>query len=86
MRILLQQPPAAGAPSAVCRLTLQPDLLGGYLLLCETGELGGRSRIRRSVHLDRESAVAAFEKARDREISRGMRITWTEGERPPPAA
>ncbi len=81
--MLLQQPPAAGAPSTFCRLTLQPDLLGGYLLLCETGELGGRSRIRRSVHLDLDSAIAAFETARDREIRRGMRITWAEGERPP---
>lgn len=81
--MLLQQPPATGAPSAFCRLTLQPDLLGGYQLLCETGELGGRSRIRRSTHLDLDSAIAAFEKARDREIRRGMRITWAEGERPP---
>jgi len=84
--MLLQQPPAAGAPSTFCRLTLQADLLGGYLLLCESGEMGGRSRVRRSVHLDHADAIAAFEAARDREIRRGMRITWAEGERPPQSA
>lgn len=86
MRMFLQQPPAPGVPPRFCRLTLQPDLLGGFTLLRETGEIGGRSQVRRSVHTDRDSAIAAFEAARDREIKRGMRITFTEGAQPPQAA
>lgn len=86
MRMFLQQPPAPGVPPRFCRLTLQQDLLGGYTLLRETGEIGGRSQMRRSVHIDRDSAIAAFEAARDRELKRGMRVTFTEGAQPPQAA
>ena len=86
MRMFLQQPPGPGVPPRFCQLTLQPDLFGGYTLLRETGEIGGKSQVRRSVHTDRESAVAAFEQARDREIKRGLRITFAEGAQPPQAA
>jgi hypothetical protein len=86
MRVFLQQPPAPGVPPRFCQLTLQGDLLGGYVLLREVGEIGGRSQLRRSVHLDRDSAIAAFEQARDREIRRGLRITFAEGSQPPQAA
>lgn len=84
--MFLQQPPAPGVPPRFCQLILQADLLGGYTLLRETGEVGGKSQVRRSVHVDREDAVAAFETARDREIKRGMRITFAEGVQPPRAA
>lgn len=84
--MFMQQPPTAGAPPRFCRLTLQADLFGGYTLLCETGETGGRSQMRRSVHADRASAIAAFEAARDRELKRGLRITFAEGAQPPQAA
>ncbi|MBX3725450.1 MAG: WGR domain-containing protein [Xanthomonadales bacterium] len=83
MRMFLQQPPATGAPPRFCQLILQADLLGGYTLMRESGEIGGRSQVRRSVHPDRDSAVAAFEAARDREIRRGLRITFAEGAQPP---
>lgn len=49
----------------------------------ESGEIGGRSQVRRSVHPDRDSAVAAFEAARDRELRRGLRITFAEGAQRP---
>lgn len=86
MRMFLQQPPAPGVPPRFCQLTLQADLFGGFTLLRETGEIGGKSQVRRSVHTDRDSAVAAFEDARDREIRRGMRITFAEGVQPSQAA
>lgn len=86
MRMFLQQPPAPGVPPRFCQLTLQADLFGGYTLLRETGEIGGKSQMRRSVHTDRDSAVAAFEQARDREIKRGLRVTFAEGAQPPQAA
>jgi hypothetical protein len=86
MRVFLQQPPAPGVPPRFCQLILQADLLGGYTLLRETGEIGGKSQVRRSVHTDHDSAIAAFESARDREIKRGMRVTFAEGAQPPRAA
>ncbi len=86
MRVFLQQPPSPGVPPRFCQLTLQADLFGAFTLLRETGEIGGRSQIRRSVHVDREQAVAAFEQARDRELRRGFRITFAEGAQPPHAA
>jgi predicted DNA-binding WGR domain protein len=86
MRVFLQQPPAPGVPARFCQLTLQSDLLGGYILLRETGEVGGRSQLRRTVFLDRDAAIAAFEEARDRELRRGLRVTFAEGTQPPKAA
>lgn len=86
MRMFLQQPPAPGVPPRFCQLTLQADLFGGYTLLRETGEISGKSQVRRTVHTDRESAVTAFEQARDRELKRGLRITFAEGAQPPQAA
>lgn len=86
MRMFLQQPPQPGVSPKFCQLTLQADLLGGFTLLKETGEIGGRSQLRRSVHPDQDSAVAAFEAARDRELARGFRITFAEGAQPPRAA
>jgi hypothetical protein len=79
MRVFLQQRPAGDEPPRFVQLMLQPDLLGGWTLVRESGQVGGRSQLRREQYLDQPSAVAAFEQARDLQLKRGFQLTYSEG-------
>lgn len=82
MRLLLQQRPQGPEAPRFVQLMLQPDLLGGWTLLRETGQIGGRSAVRRDQFLDREAAFAALEAARDAQLKRGFQLMFAEGETP----
>ncbi len=79
MHLYLQTPPVAGAAPRYCRIALEQDLLGGWTLYRETGTEGGRATLRREVYLDRDAALAAFEKARDAQLKRGYKVMITQG-------
>lgn len=79
MRVYLQQRPTAGESPRYVQLTLQPDLFGGWELLRETGQLGGRAQLRREQYLLQDEATAAFEKARDTHVKRGFQVTFVRG-------
>jgi hypothetical protein len=83
MRIFLQQPPAAGEPTRYHKFTLEQDLLGSWWLLRESGQVGGRASTKREVHASQAEALAAFEAARDAQLKRGFRITFSEGAEAP---
>ena len=57
MRLLLQQKPAAGEAPRYVQLMLQQDLLGGWTLLRETGQIGGKAALKRELYLDRDAAL-----------------------------
>ena len=82
MRVFLQQPPSGNETPRYVQLTLQPDLFGGWELLRETGQVGGRSQLRREQYLQRDEATSAFEKARDLQLKRGFQVMFTHGEQP----
>ncbi|MGY1458949.1 MULTISPECIES: WGR domain-containing protein [unclassified Luteimonas] len=79
MRLLLQQRPDGHDAPRFVQLMLQPDLLGGWTLVRETGHIGGRSSVRREQYLDQASAVAALEQARDQQIRRGFQLMFAQG-------
>ncbi len=79
MRLLLQQKPNAGESPKFVQLTLQQDLLGGWTLLREAGQIGGKTQLRREQFLEREAAVAAFEKARDAQVRKGFQVMFAQG-------
>jgi predicted DNA-binding WGR domain protein len=81
MRIFLQQKPAAGEAPRFFQLSLQQDLLGGWTLTREAGQIGGKSQLKREVFLEQDQAVTAFEKARDAQLKRGFQVTFAEGAR-----
>ena len=68
MRVLLQQPPSGKEAPRYVQLSLVPDLLGGWELLRESGQTGGRIQLRRELFLQHDEAIHAFEKARDGQI------------------
>ena len=79
MRLFLQQKPHAGEAPKFVQLVLEQDLLGGWLLIRESGQTGGRSQLKREQYLDRDQALAAFEKARDAQVKRGFHVMFAQG-------
>ena len=45
----------------------------------ETGQIGGRSTLRREQFLDQGSAVAALEHARDLQLKKGFQLMFVQG-------
>lgn len=83
MRLLLQQRPAAGEAPRFVQLMLQQDLLGGWTLTRESGQVGGRSQLRREVYLEHDAALAAFDEARDSQLKRGFQVMFAQGAQAP---
>ena len=79
MRLLLQQRPVAGEAAKYVQLTLQQDLLGGWTLLRESGQIGGKSQLRREQYLERDAALSAFEAARDAQVRKGFQVMFAQG-------
>ena len=79
MRLLLQQRPDGREAPRFVQLQLEPDLLGGWTLVRETGQIGGRSTLRREQYLDQASAVAALEHARDAQLKTGCLLMCALG-------
>jgi len=79
MRLFLQQHPDGYESPRFVQLTLQPDLLGGWTLLRESGQVGGRSTLRRDQFLDQPSALKALEAARDAQLKRGFQLMFARG-------
>ncbi|MBW3549948.1 MAG: WGR domain-containing protein [Proteobacteria bacterium] len=83
MRLFLQQRPDGSEAPRFVQLMLQPDLLGGWALVRESGQIGGRSQLRRAQFLDRESALSALEQARDQQLKRGFQLMFSQGTEAP---
>lgn len=83
MRLLLQQRPDGHDAPRFVQLMLQPDLLGGWTLVRETGVIGGRSQLRRELFDSQAGAIAALETARDQQIKRGFQLMFAHGEEVP---
>ena len=58
---------------------LERDLLGGWTLLRESGQSGGRSTVRREQFLEQAAAMAAFERARDLQLKKGFQLMFAQG-------
>ena len=62
MHVYLQHPDAGAQAPRFLRLSLQPDLFGGWELLRESGRVGSRSQLRRELFLHADEARHAFER------------------------
>ena len=79
MRMLLQERPNGREAPRFVQLMLEADLLGGWTLVRETGQIGGRSSLKREQYLDQGSALAAFEHARDLQLKKGFQLMFVQG-------
>lgn len=83
MRLYLQTMPTSSEPPRYVQIVLEQDLLGGWTLYRESGTQGGRATLRREQFLERDDALAAFEKARDTQLKRGYRVMFAQGQEGP---
>ena len=83
MRLLLQTRPGPGEIPRYVQLSLQQDLLGGWLLLREAGQTGGKATLKKEQYLAQDEALAAFERARDAQLKRGFQVMFAQGASPP---
>ena len=81
MRIYLQTTPTTNHPPRFCMLSLQQDLMDGWTLVRETGYQGCAGVIQRENFASHEAAELALAHARDDQIKRGYRVTFTSGHR-----
>jgi predicted DNA-binding WGR domain protein len=79
MRLLLQQRPDGREAPRFVQLQLQADLLGGWVLLRESGQMGGRSSLRKEQFPDQASAQQALEHARDAQLRKGFQLMYVQG-------
>lgn len=79
MRVLMQQPPQAREQPRFVSISLQQDLLGGWVLLRESGLTGGKSQLKREQYLETETALEAFEKAREAHARKGFQVVFIQG-------
>jgi hypothetical protein len=86
MRLFMQTPALGNEAPRHYQLVLQQDLLGGWTLFREWSAQGGRAGSRREIFLERDAAIAAFERARDAQLRRGFRIMFSQGFEGPHAA
>ncbi|MEO6138807.1 MAG: WGR domain-containing protein [Luteimonas sp.] len=83
MRLLLQQRPDGREAPRFVQLMLEPDLLGGWALVREIGQIGGRSQLKREQYLDQASAQTALEQARDTQLKKGFQLMFVQGAEAP---
>ena len=79
MRLYLQNMPASAEAPRYVQIVLEQDLLGGWTLYRESGTQGGRATLKRDQYLERDEAIAAFEKMRDAQLKRGFRVMFAQG-------
>lgn len=79
MRVLMQQPPQGQESPRYVSISLQQDLLGGWLLLRESGLIGGKSQLKREQFLETQPAYEAFEKARAAHLKKGYQVMFIQG-------
>lgn len=75
----MQQPPQGLEQPRYVSISLQQDLLGGWMLLRESGLIGGKSQLKREQFLESEPAIEAFEKARAAHFKKGFQVVFVQG-------
>jgi predicted DNA-binding WGR domain protein len=83
MRIYLQSQPTESGIVRFVHLVLQEDLMGGWTLIRESGRQGSPGTVKRENFANQEQALGAMIKWRDKNINRGYRVAFVEGDKNP---
>jgi len=79
MRIYMQTQYSPEQPLRFYDLQLQPDLLGGWKLIRETGFQGQRGKVTQEYFQDLDEAENRLAQRRDMQLKRGYRVVFKEG-------
>jgi predicted DNA-binding WGR domain protein len=81
MRIYMQQlPTEAGRAPRFLHLHIQEDLIDGWNLIKETGYQGSSGKLTRTHFDDAGAATEAMLIERDKQLQRGYRVVFVEGQ------
>ncbi|WP_126452257.1 hypothetical protein [Sulfuriflexus mobilis] len=81
MRIYMQQlPTEAGRAPRFLHLHIQEDLIDGWNLVKEAGYQGASGKLTRMHFNDAETATDAMLMERDKQLKRGYRVVFVEGQ------
>lgn len=80
MRIYLQSELNESGNIRFVNLVLQEDLVSGWTLIRESGNQGSAGTVSRQHFEDQNEALDAMIKWRDKNINRGYRIAFVQGE------
>jgi len=80
MRIYLQSDQSESGTLRFVHLILQEDLVSGWTLIRESGKQGSPGTIKREHFEDQDEAMSAMIKWRDKNIKRGYRIAFIQGD------
>lgn len=80
MRIYLQSDHNESGNLRFVHLILQEDLVGGWTLIRESGKQGSPGTIKREHFEDQNDAIEAMLKWRDKNIRRGYRVAFVQGD------
>lgn len=70
----MQQSTDGPVPPKYLRMSIGQDLLGSWELVRETGQIGGRSQIKRDIFSDCDQALSAFDSVRSQFAKRGYTV------------
>ncbi len=76
----MQALPGANDAPKYLQLVLSQDLLGGWTLIKESGQQGGKIQVKRELFLDLTAAQDALISARDQQLKKGFNVMFAEGE------
>jgi predicted DNA-binding WGR domain protein len=79
----MQIPALDDKPSRYYQLLLLEDLLEGWTLVREWGQLGRSGRVKRDHFEDRETAESALLRVRDMQLKRGFKVVFMQGQEQP---
>ncbi len=79
MRVFMQTLPTQDKTPSFYQLILQEDLLGGWSLIRQWGQMGKRGVHRKEYFDDRQAAQTALMDIRDQQMEKGFRVMFIHG-------
>ena len=80
MRIYMQTGFLENKPPRYYQIILEQDLLGGWSLVRESGQQGGAGRVTHEHYTDFDTAQFALERLRDKQLARGYKVVFIQGQ------
>ena len=80
MRIYMQTATTGEKAPRFYHIHLQEDLLDGWTLIRESGYQGAAGKVTKEYYTNRDDALDALIKVKERQVKRGYRIVFAEGD------
>ncbi len=80
MRIYMQTPPLPDQAPRFYQICLERDLISGWILVKEWGQVGSAGRVKHEHYDDLDAAQQALQQTRDQQARRGYQVVFVQGQ------